>query len=93
MASGYEPQPVGIAPIYLGVVSDMDVANREKGKIYIMNYTANSSNIPVANAGGFGFLFINADNAYYGRQIAISNTGLYSRTLANGAYNSWTTIQ
>lgn len=93
MAEGYEPQPSGITPIYLGAVSDLNISNRQMGKIYIMIYTQETSNIPAQFTGGFSFLFVNIDSPGYGRQFAISNSGFYTRSLAAGNYSAWSTIQ
>ena len=93
MAQGNIQQPLGIIPIYLNEVSDLNIASRALGKMYIMNYRSSTNNIPVAQTAGYCFLFVNFDNANYGRQIAISNSGIYTRSLIAGSYGTWSEIQ
>ena len=92
MAEGYEQQPLGIIPVYLGTVSNMNISNRKVGVIYMMNYIQSTNNTPVVNTSGYSFLFVNSDSTEYGRQIAISNSGIYTRNIAQNTYGSWSAI-
>lgn len=77
----------------LGEITDLNIETRSAGYTYKFSFMGSASNNPFGNViGGYGFLFSNADNSNYGRQILISNGGIKTRALAASAYQTWSTI-
>lgn len=76
----------------LGSIKSLNIEDRARGAIY--HFTCDSS-VEEGNptkGSGQGYLFVNTDNANFGRQFFISDRGIYSRTLNQGKYGNWKTI-
>ena len=77
--------------IALGEVSDLNTRQSQKGTLALSTYGLEATNVPTRGTG-FCLTAINADDNRYGRQIAVSNVGIYSRMLNNGTFAAWVQI-
>ena len=77
--------------VELGLVSDINVANRAVHKVYHMEFDINTQNNPFGSADGHAYLYIGS-NSKYGRIVAYSDAGIKTAALNNGAYDTFVTI-
>lgn len=76
----------------LGIVTNLNLSSVTKGQCYWCAFNQNTTGAPQANSGGYCFTTINSDTSNYGRQIVISNTGIWTRARSGGSYGSWTQL-
>lgn len=79
----------GTAGNELGEISSLDINERAVGTVYHFTYQVSAAANP-STGSGHGYLYVNADSANYGIQIAYSDQGIFTRTLNNGTYGAWT---
>ena len=80
---------------FIGAVTSLnDIAHTsaQQGRISIAYFTSGATGAPSSNIGGFCTTFVNIDSYNYGRQIIISNGGIWTRPLASGSYGNWTQL-
>ena len=76
----------------LGVVTDLNITDRVIGGISHFTFTSGAKNAPWTSSGGHGILFVNADSANFGIEVAVSDAGIKARNLRSGTFGSWTSI-
>jgi hypothetical protein len=86
---------LGYYPIINGgnyFVTDLDIPQAQLTENSIIRHIYGTNTAHRPSNSGTCFTFTN-NNKAYGRQIVISDGGIYTRTLSNGSYTStWTTI-
>lgn len=76
----------------LGVISNLNLTGLVAGAYYHFTYNVGTTNAPTSNAAAHGYMYVNPDNARYGRMVAWSDVGVYTRKLGNGTWSAWVTI-
>ena len=76
----------------LGVVSDLNLGGLKTQAYYHFTYNIGATNSPNSAGSGHGYMYVNADNASYGRMMCFGDRGVWTRKLSGGTWSAWTTL-